>query len=113
MNFFYGIILVIVGQILAFFQMQGHLKFQWLKDNLWFPVLLGIPISIIFMVGMTLLIKHHGGSLWPSRIIGFSIGTIIYGFMAWYFFDEKVSFKTGVCLSLSLLIILIQVFWKE
>jgi H+/Cl- antiporter ClcA len=113
MNFFFGIILIIIGQILAFFQMQGHLKFQWLKDNLWFPVLLGIPISIIFMTGMSLLIRNYGGSLWPSRIIGFSIGTIIYGIMAWYFFNEKVSFKTGVCLFLSLLIILIQVFWKE
>jgi hypothetical protein len=77
MNFFFGIILIIIGQILAFFQMQGHLKFQWLKDNLWFPVLLGIPISIIFMTGMSLLIRNYGGSLWPSRIIGFSIGTII------------------------------------
>ena len=113
MNFLFGVLLAILGQVLIFFQMQGPIKFPWLKENTWFCRLMGIPISYIFMLSINYLIKFYDGSLWPSRIIGFSIGTIIYGFMAWLFFNERVSIKTGLCLFLSLLIILIQVFWKE
>ena len=113
MNFFFGIILMIIGQFLAFVQMQGHYKFPWLKNNLWFGVLLGIPISAIFMYGIHLLIKQYDGALWPSRIIGFSIGTMVYAVMAYTWFNEQITTKTGVCLFLSILIILVQVFWKE
>lgn len=113
MNFFLGVILAIIGQVMIFFQMQGQIKFSWLKENTWFCILMGIPISYVFMKSINFLIKFYDGSLWPSRMIGFAIGTMVYGFMAWYLFNEKISFKTGVCLMLSLLIILIQVFWKE
>ena len=104
---------MIIGQFLAFVQMQGHYKFPWLKNNLWFCLLLGIPISAIFMYGIHLLIKQYDGALWPSRIIGFSIGTMVYALMAHYWFNEQITTKTTICLFLSLLIILVQVFWKE
>jgi len=113
MNFFYGVILLIFGQILTFFQIQGHLKYDFFKNNQWFAVLLGIPISIIFMVGINLLIKWYGGALWPSRFIGFSIGTVVYATMAHYMFNEQITLKTLICLSLAIIIILVQVFWKE
>ena len=113
MNFFFGVILLIIGQILTFFQIQGHIKYDFLKNNQWFSVLLGIPISIIFMVGINLLIKWYGGALWPSRIIGFSIGTIVYAMMSYYLFNEQINVKTAICLTLSVLIIMVQVFWKE
>lgn len=113
MNLFFGVILLILGQILTFFQIQGHMKYEFFKNNHWFSVLLGIPISIIFMVGINLLIKCYGGALWPSRMIGFSIGTMVYATMAHYMFNEQINFKTGICLSLAILIILVQVFWKE
>lgn len=112
-NFILGVLLSIVGQVLAFFQLQGHIKYTWLKNNLWFPVLLGIPVSIIFMLSINYLIKAYDGALWPSRIIGFSIGTIMYGIMSKLLFDEKISIKTGVCLGLAVVIILVQVFWEE
>ena len=89
------------------------MKYEFFKNNHWFSVLLGIPISIIFMVGINLLIKCYGGALWPSRMIGFSIGTMVYATMAHYMFNEQINFKTGICLSLAILIILVQVFWKE
>lgn len=104
---------MIIGQFLAFVQMQGHYKFPWLKNNLWFGLLLGIPISAIFMYGIHLLIKQYDGALWPSRIIGFSIGTMVYALMAHYWFNEQITTKTTICLFLSLLIILVQVFWKD
>jgi myo-inositol catabolism protein IolC len=51
--------------------------------------------------------------MWPSRIIGFSIGTMVYAVMAYTWFNEQITTKTAICLFLSALIILVQVFWKE
>jgi hypothetical protein len=112
-NLIIGVLLSILGQVLAFFQLQGPIKYVWLKNNTWFSVLMGIPISYIFLISISNLVRAYDGALWPSRIIGFSIGTIMYGIMAKLIFDEKISSKTGICLSLAVLIILIQVFWKE
>ena len=38
-----------LAQILTFFQLQGSLRFEWFKNNYWLTVLMGIPISMIFM----------------------------------------------------------------
>lgn len=112
MNFIWGVLLLILGQILAFFQLQGHMKYQWLKDNFWFGVVLGIPISAIFMLGVDFMIKHYRGELWPSRIISFSVGTMIYAVMSYFLFREPVTAKTLICLSLCVIIILVQLLWK-
>jgi multidrug transporter EmrE-like cation transporter len=113
MKFFLAIILSVLGQVLAFYQLQGHLKYEWLKNNIWVAVLMGIPISIIFMTSINLMIKHFDGQLWPSRIFGFTIGTITYALMSKILFEESINTKTMVCLFLSFLIILVQVFWKD
>ena len=113
MKIFLAVVLSILGQVMAFYQLQGHLKYEWLKNNLWLPVLMGIPISIVFMVSINLMIKHYDGQLWPSRILGFTIGTMTYAFMSKFLFNESINTKTVICLLLSLLIIIVQVFWKE
>jgi len=112
MKFILSILLMIVGQILAFYQLQGPIKYEWLKNNIWFGILLGLPISAIFMLGIDLMIKHYNGELWPSRIIGFSVGTLVYGIMSYYLFKEPITAKTLICLILCVVIILVQVFYK-
>ena len=57
-------------------------------------------------------ILAFNGEIYPSRILGFAVGIIVFGIMGWFLFREGVSPKTGVCLLLSLVIILIQVLWK-
>jgi hypothetical protein len=74
--------------------------------------LLGIPISYLFMASVQFMVEHFGGQLWPSRLIGFAIGTMIFTVMSLYWFDEHISLKTWVCLFLALCILLIQLFWK-
>jgi hypothetical protein len=107
-----GILLITLGQILSFIQLQGYLKYDYLKNNLWIPILLGIPTSAIFIYGIKILTKYYNGELWPSRIIGFSIGTIVFGILSYYLFNEQVNLKTSICLILSFLIILVQLLWK-
>jgi multidrug transporter EmrE-like cation transporter len=52
------------------------------------------------------------GQLWPSRLIGFSIGAIVFTWLSWAIFSEPVTPKTWVCLTLAMTILLIQLFWK-
>ena len=54
-----------------------------------------------------------GGLLWPSRFIGFGIGMIIYALGVSYFFNEGITNKTAVSLGISLILICVQLFWKN
>ena len=53
------------------------------------------------------------GLLWPIRFIGFGIGMMIYSVMVSYFFNEGFSLKTITSLLLAVILIIIQVFWKN
>ena len=103
---------MLLAQILTFYQLQGQLKYQWFKDNYWVIVLMGIPISMMYMESVRQIITHYGGLLWPSRLIGFGIGVVVFAILSQLLFGESLTTKTMVCLILSGVIILIQIFWK-
>jgi hypothetical protein len=107
-----GMFLMLLAQILTFYQLQGQLKYQWFKDNYWVIVLMGIPISMMYMESVKQIINYYGGLLWPSRLIGFGIGVVVFAILSQLLFGENLSTKTMVCLILSGVIILIQIFWK-
>lgn len=112
MHILYGILWGILAQTTTYIQLQGQLKFEWLKQNIWLGVLMGIPISFMFMQSVKHFVLAFGGEIWPSRLIGFGIGVIVFSIMSELLFKEPFTLKTGVCLGLGLLIILIQIFWK-
>ncbi len=107
-----GIVFGFLAQFLTFFQLQGPLKFDWFKNNYWLTVFMGIPISILFMYSVKNMVTAFGGQMWPSRLIGFSIGAIVFTWLSWLIFEEPLTTKTYVCLSLALGILMIQLFWK-
>jgi len=74
--------------------------------------LLGIPVSIFFLLATKWGVSAFGGLFWPPRFIGFSVGIIIYWLMVSYYFNEDFTLKTMITLILSLIIVTIQVFWK-
>ena len=43
------------------------------------------------------------------RMIGFGVGTIVFGIMSWLMLDEIPTLKTFICILLAVAIILIQV----
>lgn len=112
MNIVYGIIWGVLAQVATFLQLQGQLKFEWMKQHTWIVVLMGIPISFMFMQSVKNFVLAFGGEIWPSRLLGFGIGVIIFTIMSELMFKEPFTLKTGVCLFLGLLIILTQLFWK-
>ena len=112
MNIIWGILWGLVAQIVTFIQLQGQLKYDFLKQNTWFTVLMGIPISFMFMQSVKNFVAGFNGQIWPSRLIGFGIGVIVFTLMSEILFKEPFTTKTGVCLFLGICIIAIQVFWK-
>ena len=112
MNLLKGMLFGFVAQVLTFFQLQGQLKIEWFKNH---PILMafaGVPISLLFMHSVRNMVMAYDGQIWPSRLIGFGIGVIVFTIMSNLLFKEPLTLKTLVCLGLGVCIILIQLFWK-
>jgi type IV secretory pathway VirB3-like protein len=74
--------------------------------------LLGVPVGYMVILASREMVSLYNGETWPNRIIGFSIGVIVFSIMAWLILKEPMTTKTLICLSLSFVILLIQLFWK-
>ena len=107
-----GVVFGFLAQISTFFQLQGPLKYEWIKNHYWLTVLMGIPISMLFMYSVKNMIIAFDGQMWPSRLIGFSIGAIVFTWLSWLLFKEPLTLKTIVCLGFAIAILIIQLFWK-
>jgi multidrug transporter EmrE-like cation transporter len=112
MHLLKGFIYGLIAQIITFLQLQGQLKYDWLKNNIWFTLLMGLPISYCFMTSVKNLVEAFDGEIWPSRLIGFGIGVVVFTVMSYFMFKEPLTPKTLVCLGLGTLIVLIQILWK-
>ena len=111
-SFIIGVLFGLAAQTLTFFQLQGSTKFEWFRNHYWLMVLLGIPVSILFIQSVKYLVIAFDGQLWPSRLIGFSIGAIVFTVLSWIIFNEPIGPKTIVCLILALTILFIQLAIK-
>ena len=112
MNFILGLLYGVFAQILTFLQLQGQFKYTWMRDNPVVMALFGFPLSLLYLLSVKHMVAHFEGNLWPSRLVGFAIGAIVFTFMSWMWFREPITMKTAVCLMLSLAIMAVQILWK-
>lgn len=108
LGFMYGLL----AQILTFLQLQGGIKYDWTKKYPIAILLIAIPISWLYIKSVEHFVYSFNGEIWPSRLIGFGIGIIVFALMSYYLFNEAISLKTFVCLLLACGILGIQIFWK-
>ena len=106
------LIVYLISQVFTFYQLPGHLWNKWIKENPFMMTLLGIPISYYVILASRDMVDLWDGQTWPNRIIGFSLGVIVFSLMSWFLLREPLTTKTIVCLSLCFIILLIQLFWK-
>ena len=111
MKIVYALLLGAVGQIISFIQLQGQSVWKFPKDNPYVMMLLGLPISLIF-IHSTRIMNEHFNASWPGRLIGFGVGVVIFTIMSWFLFREYPTPKTLTCLGLASLIVILQIFWK-
>ena len=108
LGIFYGIL----GQVFSFMQLQGSIKYGWYQK---YPILIllsSIPAAWFYIKSVEHLVAWAGGELWPSRLIGFGIGIIIFVILSLILFKEPITLKTLTCLMLAVSILLVQMFWK-
>jgi multidrug transporter EmrE-like cation transporter len=101
-----------LAQIITFLQLQGNIKYGWYAKYPFWVLAISIPISILFIKSVEKFVAAFNGEIWPSRLIGFGIGIIVFYLMSYFLFNEQVTTKTLVCLMLACAIIGVQVFWK-
>lgn len=111
-DLFYGILYGLVAQVVTFFQLQGSIKYGWFEKYPIMTLLISIPLSYCYIKSVEYFVKHFDGQIWPSRLIGFAIGIIVFTFLSHILFKETLTMKTIVCLFLSMGILGIQIFWK-
>jgi hypothetical protein len=103
-----------VAHILTFFQLNGQfLKIDWFRKNEWIVAVAGIILSYFYIWGTKYTVAGFDGLLWPGRFIGFGVGMIIYAIGVSYFFNEGITNKTAVSLGIALILICVQLFWKN
>jgi hypothetical protein len=108
-----GIGFFLLAHIIVFFQLNGQFKWDWFKEHEWVMAIIGIPISFLYLWGTKYTVQGLDGLLWPTRFIGFGIGMIIYALGVSYFFNEGMNAKTFISLGLAVLLVCIQVLWKN
>jgi hypothetical protein len=64
------------------------------------------------MISVRYFVAAYDGQIWPSRLIGFGIGVVVFSLMSHWLFKEPFTLKTLICLGLGSLIVLIQILWK-
>ena len=107
-----GIVYGFLAQVITFLQLQGNIKYNWFQR---FPILVlsvAIPVSWLFIKSVESFVMAFDGEIWPSRLIGFAIGIIVFASMSHFMFKEPVTMKTFVCLILACCILGVQIFWK-
>jgi len=107
-----SLLLITIGQILAYFQLQGQFISTWFKNNPFIVSLLGFPISYILIKSTEYCAESFNGQVWPGRLIGFSIGAMVFALLSFFLMKEEMNLKTLISLGLALVILIIQIFWK-
>jgi len=111
-NLIISLIIIVVAQVLAYLQLQSQFFWQWSKDH---PILMsffGVPISIALIYFTKYCSLAFDGQTWPGRLIGFSVGAIVFALLSHYMLGEQFTLKTSICLFLAFVILIVQIFVK-
>jgi len=103
------LIFMSIGHVLVWLQSSGQLIWQSFRNNIWLLCLLGVPLAYLFITATRIGYEVFDQKLWPVRIIGFSIGTIVFSGMTYFCLGEGLTLKTCISLLLCIAIILVQI----
>jgi len=102
-------IFMLAGHVLVWLQSSGQLIWKSFRENIFLLCLLGVPMAYLFITATRIGFEAFDNKLWPVRILGFSIGTIVFSGMTYFFLGESLTPKTCVSLLLCVAIIIVQI----
>ena len=107
-----GFVYGFIAQILTFLQLQGNIKYNWYQKYPWIILGVSVPISWLYIKSVEAFVHHFNGEIWPSRLIGFGVGIIVFVLLSWILFKEPLTLKTIVSVTLAAGILAVQILWK-
>lgn len=112
-NMLIGCLLFATGYILSWFSLNAQFAFKSaIISSAALPILLSIPMTLLFWYGSSYVFAATGGLLWTKRLIAFGIGYLIFPGLTWAFMSESpFTIKTMISMVLAIAIVLIQVMW--
>lgn len=85
----------------------------WKERGLILAIVLAIPISLLAFYSTRLLYDGLNGTAWGVRLAAFGMSYVTFPVLTWLLLHESMfTPKTMTCIFLSLLIVLIQIFWR-
>jgi len=105
-----AILLYFLAQSLAWFQINGQFVHSWCKEHVFLMSLIGVPISYLFIKATDLTFRALESTVWPGRILTFACGIVVFTILTYALLGEAITWKTGVSLLLTCIIILLQIF---
>ena len=103
--------LLLLGTLIWFHLNISQLS-SWWKGKPHLNILLfGPPILYLGYYSWQIIVSEFN-SLWSARFITFSFNTIVFAILTWLLISESpMEPKTIICLLLSFMIILVQIFF--
>ena len=71
-------LLLMLGQICVWFQLNGQFIWKWFDKNPLVLSLIGVPVSYFFIVATKLGYQGFDNVLWAQRLLGFGLGIFIF-----------------------------------
>ncbi len=111
---FLGSFLITLLHVIIWFSSNGQFikgSEFFTKHSLAFAVCSGPFVAVLGYYGARLIYEAMAGSVWQIRFIGFGLSYLVFPILTWYLLGESMwTLKTGLCIALSILIILIQIY---
>ena len=106
-----GCLLFTLAHILGFFQVNLRYIYKWSQNkDIYFVLLLSMPIGFLYYKGWGLIMESSQGSAWTSRFMSFGVSYLVFPLLAYFCLGESaLTLKTLVCVFLSFLIIYVQI----
>ncbi len=111
-NLVYCFICFLILHVFAWFSTNLQLVNEVMAGkSLLVAVLLAVPTTLLAYFGTKFGYQALGESAWGVRFFAFAVSYLIFPFLTWWFLGESMfTLKTGLCIALSLVILLIQVY---
>ena len=108
---FFGVCLFVLMHMCVWWSTNAQFIEGWKSSNaLILSAVLAFPITLLAFYGSRLTYYALDEQAWSVRFIGFGISYLVFPILTWYFLGESMlTFKTLLCILLSVLIIYIQV----
>ena len=66
------------GQAIVWVQTNGPIIWPWARQYKFPLMLLGVPVTWLFMEATSLVVQGFNGEFWPGRFMSFTAGIIIF-----------------------------------